>query len=75
MTFLSKVFLDMALKRKEGVKSAVINLSSVCADYPSLNLSAYAGGKAYVSLFGQSMALENPGIVDCLNLVTGSVKT
>jgi len=60
-TLITQSILPLLLKNKTG-RSALINVSSISAEFPSSPfLSVYAGTKAYVTLWSKSLSSELSG--------------
>ena len=63
-------------RSKEGIKGAVINLSSVCGDVLEVaGGSIYSGTKAFNMVFSNILSKELAGVVDVIAVNPGPVKT
>jgi len=57
MVFMSR-FLGPDMK-KRGNKSAIINMTSIYADYPTKSLPIFSSAKSFSDVFSQNLGFEN----------------
>jgi len=73
--FISHALVPRLLAREPHKRSAIINLSSVCAYNPSKMLSMYAATKAFNLHFGNCLVESYSDRIDVLNTTPNSTKT
>ena len=63
-------------RSKEGIKGAVINISSVCANATEIRgVGVYSGTKAFNMVFSNILSKELAGVVDVISINPGAVNT